>query len=129
MATAGPRLELQEIADLHRNLTERQRATVERAKALVARTRETLERIEAERAGRAGPASRAKLQEEVDGLRLAMEHRAVIEQAKGIIIGTSGCSPDEAFDLLRQQSQHMNRKIRDIAAEIVAAACRASIAS
>ena len=35
----------------------------------------------------------------------AMESRAVIEQAKGVIMATAGVDPDEAFDLLRQQSQ------------------------
>jgi AmiR/NasT family two-component response regulator len=48
-----------------------------------------------------------------------MESRAIIEQAKGVIIATSGCSADEAFDLLRLQSQTENRKLRDIASELV----------
>ena len=52
-------------------------------------------------------------------LRAAMEHRAVIEQAKGILMGTTGCDADEAFHLLVQQSQHENRKLREIAAELV----------
>jgi transcriptional regulator with GAF, ATPase, and Fis domain len=53
------------------------------------------------------------------GLRKAMESRETIEQAKGVLIATTGCSTDEAFDLLRQQSQMENRKLRDIAQEIV----------
>lgn len=53
------------------------------------------------------------------GLAAAMESRATIEQAKGILMGVTGCSPDDAFDLLRQQSQAENRKLRDIAQEIV----------
>jgi GAF domain-containing protein len=52
-------------------------------------------------------------------LETAMASRAVIEQAKGIIMATSGCSPDEAFNLLREQSQSQNIKLRDIAAELV----------
>jgi GAF domain-containing protein len=52
-------------------------------------------------------------------LSRAMESRAVIEQAKGIIMATTRCSPDAAFDLLRQQSQSENRKLREIAEEIV----------
>jgi|tagenome__1003787_1003787.scaffolds.fasta_scaffold20144536_1 transcriptional regulator with GAF, ATPase, and Fis domain len=52
-------------------------------------------------------------------LRIAMESRAVIEQAKGIIIATRRCSPDDAFDVLRSQSQHENRKLRDVATELV----------
>jgi len=53
-------------------------------------------------------------------LTAAMQTRAVIEQAKGVIMATGHCSAEEAFELLRVQSQHENRKLRDIAAEIVA---------
>jgi AmiR/NasT family two-component response regulator len=34
-------------------------------------------------------------------------------------MATMGCNDDEAFRLLRAQSQHENRKLRDIAEEIV----------
>jgi GAF domain-containing protein len=54
-----------------------------------------------------------------ENLTRAMESRAVIEQAKGIIIGVSGVSPDEAFEQLKRQSQYENVKVREIAAEIV----------
>jgi len=57
-------------------------------------------------------------------LETALESRAVIEQAKGIIIGARRCSPDAAFDLLVKQSQFENRKLRDIASEIVHNAAR-----
>lgn len=59
-----------------------------------------------------------------ENLEQAMASRAVIEQAKGIIMATNGCSPDEAFEQLRQQSQHENVKVREIAAEIVRRAQR-----
>jgi putative methionine-R-sulfoxide reductase with GAF domain len=52
-------------------------------------------------------------------LEIALKSRADIEQAKGIIIGTRRCSPDAAFDILVKQSQHENRKLRDVAREIV----------
>jgi len=52
-------------------------------------------------------------------LQQAMESRAVIEQAKGILMQSQGCDAEEAFDILRQASQHQNRKLRAIAAEIV----------
>lgn len=52
-------------------------------------------------------------------LTAAMESRAVIEQAKGIIIATSHCTADEAFQILVDQSQNENRKLREIAAELV----------
>jgi len=72
-------------------------------------------------AGRAGSIGRVdKLVSEVQGLRLAMEHRAEIEQAKGIVMATLGCGSDEAFDILRRQSQHENRRLREIAQDLVA---------
>jgi GAF domain-containing protein len=49
----------------------------------------------------------------------ALEHRAVIEQAKGILIGAQGCTPDEAFDLLVAASQRENVKLRVIAERMV----------
>jgi GAF domain-containing protein len=52
-------------------------------------------------------------------LQTAMESRAVIEQAKGIIMATAGCSADDAFKILRDQSQAENIKLRDVAAELV----------
>jgi GAF domain-containing protein len=54
-----------------------------------------------------------------ENLAKAMESRAVIEQAKGVIMATTGTGADQAFDLLRQQSQAENRKLRELAAEIV----------
>lgn len=56
---------------------------------------------------------------QVESLNAALASRATIEQAKGIIMATSRCSADEAFDLLRQQSQALNEKLRNIAAELV----------
>ncbi|MEV2240337.1 GAF and ANTAR domain-containing protein [Micromonospora sp. NPDC049891] len=52
----------------------------------------------------------------------AMRGRAVIEQAKGIIMGERRCSPEEAFALLSKISQDTNRKVRDVAAALVARA-------
>ncbi|MEV4481628.1 GAF and ANTAR domain-containing protein [Micromonospora coxensis] len=50
----------------------------------------------------------------------AMRNRAVIEQAKGIIMGERHCTPEEAFGLLSKLSQDTNRKLRDVAAALVA---------
>ena len=52
-------------------------------------------------------------------MQAAMENRAVIEQAKGIIMADRHCSPDEAFTILSRLSQDTNRKLRDIAAALV----------
>lgn len=45
----------------------------------------------------------------------ALDSRDVIGQAKGIIMARRGCGPDEAFDLLRKTSQHLNVKLVDLA--------------
>ncbi|MEV6844589.1 GAF and ANTAR domain-containing protein [Actinoplanes sp. NPDC051411] len=55
-------------------------------------------------------------------MQRAMETRAVIEQAKGIIMADRRCGADEAFHLLTKLSQDTNRKLRDIAAILVAQA-------
>jgi GAF domain-containing protein len=52
-------------------------------------------------------------------LGTAMASRAVIEQAKGMIMARQDCSADEAFALLVRTSQAANRKLRDIAQQIV----------
>jgi GAF domain-containing protein len=75
-------------------------------------------------AGHAGLASQvtAALQGHrtlAEQLQEAMASRATIEQAKGVIMGTVGCSAEAAFDQLVTQSQHENRKLREIAEELV----------
>ncbi len=55
-------------------------------------------------------------------LRAAMESRAVIEQAKGIIVAREHCTVDEAFAALARMSQRTNVKLRDVASTLVARA-------
>jgi GAF domain-containing protein len=52
----------------------------------------------------------------------AMDHRALIEQAKGMLMNAQRCTGDQAFDLLVKASQRENVKLRDIAARLVAEA-------
>lgn len=54
-----------------------------------------------------------------ENLDQAMRTRSTIEQAKGIIMAQGGRTPDEAFQLLVRASQRENRKLRDLANEIV----------
>jgi GAF domain-containing protein len=61
----------------------------------------------------------ARLGEEAVNLRRAMESRAVIEQAKGVLMAQRRVDADQAFEILREASQRYNRKLRDIAAGIV----------
>lgn len=49
----------------------------------------------------------------------ALRSRAVIDQAVGIIMAQQRCPAQEAMRLLRAHSSNSNRKLRDIAAEIV----------
>ena len=58
-------------------------------------------------------------------LATAMQSRAVIEQAKGILMGAQRCTADEAFQILVRASQRENRKLREIAEEIVSRAQQA----
>lgn len=53
-------------------------------------------------------------------MKQAMESRAVIEQAKGVLMGQRRCSEDEAFEILRDISQRSNRKLRGVAEALVA---------
>jgi anti-anti-sigma factor len=73
----------------------------------------------ADAARTAGDERIADLVREVEGLKTAMEHRATIEQAKGVIMATMRCGPEEAFALLVTQSQQENRKLWQIAAHLV----------
>lgn len=50
----------------------------------------------------------------------AMKSRAVIEQAKGIVMASRHCDAEEAFAYLVSASQHSHRKLRDITQDLVA---------
>lgn len=54
-------------------------------------------------------------------LGAAMESRTVINLATGIIMGQNRCPQEEAFQILRSASNHRNLKLRDVAADLVAA--------
>ena len=57
--------------------------------------------------------------EMVSNLHTALESRAVIEQAKGILHAETGVSPADAFELLSRFSQDHNRKVRKVAADLL----------
>jgi transcriptional regulator with GAF, ATPase, and Fis domain len=54
-----------------------------------------------------------------DNLQAALESRAVIDQAKGVLMERYKLTPDQAFQMLAQASMHANRKVRDIADQLV----------
>ena len=53
-------------------------------------------------------------------LQAAMASRAVIEQAKGVLMSRHGVDAETAFAVLRQKSQERNVKLRAVAEELVA---------
>jgi GAF domain-containing protein len=60
-----------------------------------------------------------QLGEQARNMRLAMQSRAVIEQAKGVLMAQRHVDAEQAFEILREASQRYNRKLRDIALGIV----------
>ena len=49
----------------------------------------------------------------------AMASRSVIDQAIGILMGQQRCTATTAFGLLRRASQARNRKLHDVAADVI----------
>jgi len=72
-------------------------------------------------AGLAVSAARSYENEErrVEDLHAALATRDVIGQAQGILMERERISADEAFDVLRRASQHLNRKLRQVAQDLV----------
>ncbi|MFD4561228.1 ANTAR domain-containing protein [Streptomyces sp. NPDC058469] len=50
----------------------------------------------------------------------ALASRAVIDQARGMLMALAPCSSERAWDLLVEVSQHCNIKLRDVTAALVA---------
>jgi AmiR/NasT family two-component response regulator len=59
---------------------------------------------------------------QVEQLRRAMDSRAVIEQAKGMVMAQRRCSAVDAFTELRTMSMNQNIKLAELAASIVSGA-------
>jgi hypothetical protein len=54
-----------------------------------------------------------------DNLRIALESRAVIDQAKGILMERHKLTADQAFQMLAQASMASNVKVREVAEQLV----------
>jgi len=52
-------------------------------------------------------------------LRTALRTRELIGQAQGILIERERITADQAFEILRRASQHLNRKLREVAQDLV----------
>ena len=56
---------------------------------------------------------------EIEVIHAGLDSRAVIGQATGVLMVRYGLSPGAAFALLTRYSSHQNRKLRDIALDVV----------
>ena len=63
----------------------------------------------------------AKLQDELDRTRNALEERKVIDRAKGILMKLKGLTEEEAYVLLRSTAMREKKKIGEIAQSILTA--------
>ena len=63
--------------------------------------------------------SAARQREHVEQLEDALLSSREIGMAMGVLMGRGGVTQDEAFALLRHASQHLCRKLREVAAEVV----------
>jgi GAF domain-containing protein len=61
----------------------------------------------------------ARTNDDLIQLRTVMMSRALIEQAKGILMERYKIKEDDAFTILTHASQRTNTKLRDVAAELV----------
>ena len=60
-----------------------------------------------------------ELETENRHLRVALESRIVIEQAKGVLVERLALPPEAVFELLRSAARRSRRPVRDVAVEIV----------
>ena len=63
----------------------------------------------------------AKLQDELERAKTALEERKVIDRAKGILMKAKGLSEDEAYVLMRSTAMREKKKIAEIAQSIITA--------
>src|SRR3984893_6033564 len=63
----------------------------------------------------------AKLQDELERTKSALEDRKVIDRAKGILMKLKGLTEDEAYVLLRSTAMREKKKIGEIAQSILTA--------
>ncbi len=64
----------------------------------------------------------AKLQDELERTKSALEDRKVIDRAKGVLMKMKGLTEDEAYVLLRSTAMREKKKIGEIAQSIITAA-------
>lgn len=60
------------------------------------------------------------LRSELEQTKSSLEERKVVEKAKGIVMAQRQCNEDEAYQLIRKLSMDNNKRIIEIAEQIVA---------
>ena len=63
----------------------------------------------------------ARLQDELDRTKSALEERKVIDRAKGILMKLKGLTEEEAYVLMRSTAMREKKKIGEIAQSILTA--------
>jgi response regulator NasT len=64
----------------------------------------------------------ARLRDELERARAALEERKVVDRAKGILMRARNLSEDAAYVLLRKTAMNENKKIAEVAQSVVTAA-------
>ncbi|MDZ4365967.1 ANTAR domain-containing protein [Afipia massiliensis] len=64
----------------------------------------------------------AKLQDELDRTKSALEDRKILDRAKGVLMKLKGLSEEEAYVLIRSTAMREKKKIGEIAQSIITAA-------
>ncbi len=64
----------------------------------------------------------AKLQDELDRTKSALEDRKILDRAKGLLMKAKGMTEEEAYVLIRSTAMREKKKIGEIAQSIVTAA-------
>ena len=64
----------------------------------------------------------ARLQDELDRTKSALEERKAIDRAKGILMNAKKLSEDAAYALLRKTAMNENKKIAEVAQSVITAA-------
>ena len=64
----------------------------------------------------------ARLQDELDRTKSALEERKVIDRAKGILMSAKSLSKEAAYALLRKTAMNENKKIAEVAQSVITAA-------
>jgi response regulator NasT len=63
----------------------------------------------------------ARLQDELDRTKSALEERKVIDRAKGILMQAKNLSEEQAYALLRKTAMNEKRKIAEVAQSVITA--------